>query len=118
MIRYMILFAPKEVTHYMITKNDLAAIDTYYFDVIGVKEYSIELRSKNTGHYWYLLERVYNGQRSFLIHHKHSVTKQYHPQKSRQFIYSCCDYIKDHDAFHLERVKKKKERKLKTNRTK
>ena len=49
----------------MITKNDLAAIDTYYFDVIGVKEYSIELRSKNTGHYWYLLERVYNGQRSF-----------------------------------------------------
>lgn len=94
----------------MITKNDIAAIDTYYFDVIGVKEYSIELRSKNTGHYWYLLERVYNGQRSFLIHHRHNTTKAYHPQKSRPYIYACCEYIKDHDAFHQEREKTKKEK--------
>lgn len=100
----------------MIDSNDLKAIDTEYFVVEGVKDYSIVLRSKNTGHYWYLLEQNYNGQRSFLIHHRHNTAKAYHLQKSRPFIHACCEYIKDHDAFHLERARKKKDRRLKRSR--
>ena len=91
----------------MINLNDLASIDTDYFEIKEIKEYSLVLRSKNTGHFWYLLEQVYNGNRSFLIHHKHSTTKAYHRQKSRPDICACCEYIRDHDTFHLERKKKK-----------
>lgn len=94
----------------MIDRNDLAVLDTDYFEIKEIKEYSLVLQSKNTGHYWYLLEQDYNGNRSFLIHHRHSTTKAYHTQKNRPCIYSCCEYIKDHDAFHLERKKKKEAR--------
>lgn len=94
----------------MIDNNDIASIDTEYFDIKEKRTYSLVLQSRNTGHYWYLLERVYNDHRSFLIYHKHVIAKAYHPQKSRPSISACCEYIKEHDSFHLERVKKKNER--------
>lgn len=96
----------------MIDSNDLAAINNYYFEVIGVKEYSLVLRSKNTGHYWYLLEQEYNGNRTFLIHHRHDASKPYHPQKNRPSIEACCEYIMSHDSFHLDRARKKEQRRL------
>ena len=91
----------------MIDSNDLAAIDAEYFDIKEIKEYTIVLQSKSTGHYWHLLEQEYNNKRSFLIHHKHSIAKPYHPQKNKPSISACCEYIKDHDAYHMERSKKK-----------
>ena len=94
----------------MIDNQDIESIDTEYFDIKEKRTYSLVLQSRNTGHYWYLLERVYNDHRSFLIYHKHDIAKAYHPQKSRPSISACCEYIKEHDAFHLERVKKKNER--------
>lgn len=97
----------------MIDSNDIAAIDTDYFEIKEIKDYSLVLQSKNTGHFWYLLEQDYNGNRSFLIHHRHNTTKAYHPQKSKPYIYACCEYIKDHDTFHLEREKKKESQRLK-----
>ena len=94
----------------MIDNDDIAAIDTKYFDINEQRSYSLTLQSRNTGHYWYLLERVYNSNRSFLIYHKHNIKDAYHSQKSGQNISVCCEYIKEHDAFHLERAKKKNER--------
>ena len=94
----------------MIDNNDIASIDTNYFDIKEKRTFSLVLQSKNTGHYWYLLERIYNGKQSFSIYHKHNVEDAYRPQKSRPSISACCEYIKEHDAFHLERVKKKNER--------
>ena len=94
----------------MIDNNDIASIDTEYFDIKEKRAYSLVLQSKNTGHYWYLLERIYNGKQSFSIYHKHNVGDAYHPQKSRPSISACCEYIKEHDTFHLERVKRKNER--------
>ena len=96
----------------MLERTDLQVIDKDYFDIIEAKDYSLVLRSKNTGHYWYLLEQEYNGNRSFLIHHKHNASKPYHPQKNRPSIEACCEYIMSHDAFHLDRVRKKDQRRL------
>ena len=101
----------------MIGRTDLSAIDTDYFSIIGIKEYTLVLRSRNTGHDWYLLEQVYNGHRTFLIHHRHDATKPYHPQTNRPTIEACCEYIKGHDAFHLERTRKKTLRRLRRIRT-
>lgn len=101
----------------MITKADISTIDRGYFDIIETREYFLVLRSKNTGHCWYLLEQEANGHRTFQIKHRHNKTAPYHPQKNKVNIAACCEYIKDHDAFHLERARKKKEHRSKRIRT-
>ena len=96
----------------MIKNTDLNNVKVGYFHIIEVKEYSLVLRSKNTGHYWYLLEQEANGHRTFKISHKHNLSDPYHVQRSKPTIDDCCEYIMSHDAFHLERIKKQKERRL------
>ena len=96
----------------MIDSTDLAAIDANYFDIIGTKDYLVVLRSRDTGHYWSLLEQEANGHRTFLISHKHNAADQFHSQKNKPSINACCEYIMDHDAFHLDRKRKQKESRL------
>ena len=93
----------------MIDKTDIDGVDIEYFDIIGKKEFGIVLRSRNTGHYWHLLEQVYNDCRTFQISHKHHTTDAFHLQKNRPTIEACCDYIKSHDAYHLKMMKKKED---------
>ena len=94
----------------MIDRMDIAAIDNEYFEIIGEKEYTLVLKSRNTGHYWCLLEQAYNGHRTFLISHRHSEKDPYHHQTNRPSVSVCCKYIQAHDAYHLERERKKTER--------
>lgn len=96
----------------MINQEDIIEIDREYFEIIGKKDFVLVLRSRNTGHYWSLLEQVYNGHRTFQICHKHKEAEPYHPQKNRPSIVSCCEYIRSHDAFYQEKEKRKKERRL------
>ena len=95
---------------FVIINTDLKRVESEYFDIIEVKEYSIVLRSKNTGHYWYLLEQEANGHRTFKISHKHNQPDAYHFHRNKPTINACCEYIKSHDAFHLERTMKRKRR--------
>lgn len=97
----------------MIDHNDIENIDTSYFDIIEIKDYGIALRSHITGHYWYLLEQEYNECRTFQIQHRHHASDPYHLQKNRPTIEACCDYIKSHDAYHLEKMKKKEQHRQK-----
>ena len=97
----------------MIDGNDIEEIDKNYFDIIGKKDYGIVLRSQCTGHYWYLLEQEYNQHRTFQIYHRHHASNPYHLQKNKPTIEDCCEYIKDHDEYHLKKLKKKEERRLK-----
>ncbi len=94
----------------MITSKDLRSIDRVYFDVIEVTPFYLVLRSKNTGHFWHLLEQDYRCFRSFKVFHKHHETDNYHPQTCKGSIGACCLYIKGHDAFHLKRTRWKKNR--------
>ena len=94
----------------MIEPVDLEAIDTEYFDIIVAKDYLVVLHSRITGHDWAMLERVANNHRTFVISHRHGPGRPYHTQKNRASIAACCDYIKDHDAFHLERERQKQEK--------
>lgn len=93
----------------MIELEELEAVDTGYFDIVNPREYSVVLHSKITGHDWYLLEQEYNGHRTFLISHRHDPSRPFHLQKNRPSIPACCEYIKDHDNFHLKRIKQKEE---------
>lgn len=96
----------------MIEPSDLAAIDRQYFEVIGNNDYGITLRSLNTLHEWHLLERIANDNRTFVISHRHRPSAPYHLQKTRPTVAACCDYIMDHDRYHLEKVRKQKEQRL------
>lgn len=96
----------------MIENTDVGTVDTDYFDIISARDYTIVLRSKCTGHYWHLLEQQANGHRTFSICHRHNPVDSYHPQTNRPSIAECCRYIIDHDAYHIERVRKQKERRL------
>ena len=98
---------------HMIAHNDIEDIDISYFDILEKKDYGIVLRSHATGHYWYLLEQVYNQHRSFQIYHKHNSTDPYHLQRNRPSITACCDYIRSHDSFHLRRLEKKEQHRQK-----
>ncbi len=93
----------------MIELKELLAIDTDWVEIICLREYSVVLHSRVTGHDWYLLEQEANGHRTFQISHRHEPSKPFHPQKNRPSIESCCEYIKDHDTFHLKRIKHKEE---------
>ena len=101
----------------MLGNTDIRLIDTGYFDIIDVKDFSLAIRSRITGHEWYLLEQECNGHRTFQIRHRHHGTDPYHPQKNRPTIESCCEYIMEHDAFHLERIQKKEQRRLRRFRS-
>ena len=97
----------------MIDKTDIYGIDRNYFDIIGEKDYGIVLRSQCTGHYWYLLEQEYNGHKSYQIYHRHHASNPYHLQKNRPTVEDCCEYIRSHDAYHLQKMKRKEERRQK-----
>lgn len=97
----------------MIVPSDLAAIDRQYFEVIGSNEYCITLRSRNTLHEWHLMERVANGNTAYVIRHRHGPSGPYHLQRTMPTVESCLDYIKNHDAYHLEKIRKQKELRLK-----
>ena len=94
----------------MIKNKELVSIDHAYFDILETTPFFIVLRSKNTGHYWHLLLQIRNGHQSFFISHKHHKTDSYHPQACRGSIKYSCQYIKEHDTFHLQRMQRKKKK--------
>ena len=96
----------------MIEPVDLVAIDSHYFDIIGTGDYNVTLRSWNTRHEWHILERIANGHRIFVISHRHKHSDPFHMQRTRSSIDACCAYIKDHDEYYLEKVRRQKERRL------
>ena len=94
----------------MLTADVLSVIDSNYFQIVDANEARIVIRSLSTGHYWCLLERIANGSRSFQIQHRHGNSGPYHVQRNMPSIEDCCDYIIDHDFFHLERERAKREK--------
>jgi hypothetical protein len=95
----------------MITSADISSIDTSYFEIVGVKDYTLTFRSANTGHYWALLERMANGHRTFLISHRHHEKDPYHFQKIRGSadggINAAIEYIMHHDEDYISRLREK-----------
>ena len=93
----------------MIGQADIIEIDRSYFEIVEKRDFVLVLRSLSTGHYWCLLEQIYNGCRTFQILHKHKEAEPYHPQKNRPSVLACCDYIKSHDAYQLRKEREKEE---------
>ena len=93
----------------MIEQPDIEIVDKEYFEIVEVKDFILVLRSKSTGHYWCLLEQMCNGHRTFRISHRHKKTSPYHFQRNKPSVAACCEYIKSHDAYQLEKERRKAE---------
>ena len=93
----------------MISNTDLSEINSEYFQIIDCNDARVVLRSRSTGHYRCLLEPHTNRCWSFQIQHRHGGSRPYHVQKQRPSIEACCEYIRSHDLFHLERERERKE---------
>ncbi len=101
---------------YLITPQDISEIDRDYFRRIEVTCYYVLLQSRCTGHYWYIRVNCTSNHRTNLfVYHKHHKQDAFHPQTTAPSIKKVCKYIKEHDAYHLKRVKAKR---VKTNRNK
>lgn len=96
----------------MINELDIQEIDERYFWIVTIEAYYVVIVSKNTGHYWQLLEQIANEHRTFMIRHKHNKPDPYHVQTNRSTLADCCKYIQSHDNYHMEKVRKRKERRI------
>ncbi len=76
-------------------------IDPKYFDIIGRSAFCVTIRSKNTGHYWHILNQDGNNYRSCTIYHRHDNHGSYHRHGHKSTLAKCIEDIKGHDQFQL-----------------
>lgn len=97
----------------MITKEELKKVESNYFEVLQAGAFAITLKSKNTNHYWHLIEREYPTFRHFIIYHKHNVSDAYHAQGTACDLAAAVSEIKSHDEFQMNVRKKVRKGKVK-----
>lgn len=85
----------------MFSQQQLSSIDRNYFDVIIADPYDVTLRSKNTGHYWYLHNTGVPAEDSCLLYHKHQSFHPYHQQRRETHFRSAIKTIRSHDDYQI-----------------
>ena len=85
-------------------------IDNRYFNVIDKSAFTVTLQSKNTQHYWHLLNRECRNHSIVIIYHNHHFGMDYHEQCHTRDLAQAIEFIRDHDKYQLTvRDVKKKE---------
>ena len=87
----------------MFSVEELACIDSEYFNLVVVDSADITIQSKNTGHYWYLHCTEYPVQESCLIFHKHKYKHPYHKHGKARSLGQAIKGIKKHDQWIIKR---------------
>lgn len=85
----------------MFDTSDIQKLDRSYFDIIVQADYDVMIRSKNTGHIWYIHSPGIRKEGECIIFHKH---KQFHPFHKHGKAYGLSQavwQIKKHDVFQL-----------------
>ena len=90
----------------MITTQEIRSINGY-FRIIGSNAFCITIQSRNTKHFWHIVEQQYNKCRSFSVSHKHNVHDTYHNHGHYKTLDLVVSEIKNHDAFQLRGRKNK-----------
>ncbi len=90
----------------MFDTNDYDQLDRDYFIVICIDAYDVTLRSRNTGHYWYLHLTESQVGSKVIVYHKHEWKKPYHFQKRVTTIRQAVRLIKDHDKWQIMQNKR------------
>lgn len=90
----------------MISQEELQMIDNQYFNVIQKSCFIISLQSKNTKHYWNIVEEEFPHFRHFKVYHKHNQSDEFHRHRDRGNLSLVLQDIIDHDIFQMKGRKK------------
>ena len=91
------IYYTKERTYYMFTQKQLNSVDRGYFAVFMASPFEVKVKSKNTRHYWRILD---NGK-SCTILHSHQGDSNYHDHARANSLTSALNSIKKHDTYQL-----------------
>jgi hypothetical protein len=90
----------------MFSKEELAIFNIPYFEIVSdiedrAADTLIEIKSKNTGHYWRLHKKknIPKGKRTVVIYHKHNITDEYHRHYEAYRIIQAICSIMEHDTY-------------------
>ena len=87
----------------MFTQKDLKGIDRSYFLVKTEGCYGVTLKSKCTGHCWYIENQDLGYFESCKIYHTHHEGTPMHEHGHGKTLYSCMRKIKSHDEYQLKK---------------
>lgn len=87
----------------MFTKKDIECIDLNYFEVLSAGCYSVAIKSRNTGHCWFILHQEYPKFKTCTIYHTHREGTPYHKHGHGRTLESCIHQIQSHDDYQLRK---------------
>jgi hypothetical protein len=89
----------------MFTQPEKRLINLSYFTLIRSNDIFIELRSKNTGHYWIIKKSISQTKYPILLYHKHSTKDVYYHLHNRFLrVKATLDEIYKHDDFVIRHM--------------
>lgn len=89
----------------MFDARDYECLDPNYFQIINVNEYDLTVKSRNTGHYWYLHNPEYPERGTVIIFHSHHADRtgriRYHLHGRANTLRQAVRSIRGHDRWHM-----------------
>ncbi len=87
----------------MFTRKEIESVDQSYFEVIIADGVAVELRSRNTGHYWRIRSEYDYSIMKYhcLVEHRHKRIYPYHIQCFTKDLRGAIIKIKKHDRFQM-----------------
>lgn len=85
----------------MFSQKDLRSIDRKYFHVLKANYFCMTLQSKNTLHYWHLIDQEYAKAKTIEILHRHRDTGEYHTHSHAPTFNQAIKSIQSHDQFQI-----------------
>ena len=87
----------------MFTKEEIASIDKTYFEIIRADGIAIELRSRNTSHFWRIRSEYDYATKKYhcVVEHRHKRIYPYHYQWMAIKLSSAMNKIMKHDRFYM-----------------
>ena len=80
--------------------TDISVVDDPYFEIIRKSDYSVEVRSVNSGDFWKITRSNYG---YFILRHRHPGNKDYHYQTALAAFQDCVLEIALHDEYMLRK---------------
>jgi hypothetical protein len=89
----------------MFDARDFECLDPKYFQIINMNEYDVTVKSRNTGHYWYLHNPEYPERGTVIIFHSHHADRigriRYHLHGRANTLRQAVRSIRGHDRWQM-----------------
>ncbi len=88
----------------MFNSQELSLVKIRYFSDFTYQNGVIEMRSKNTGHWWQIVKKDMPRSKMVIIRHRYPGVKKYHMQCHVHTFIKAVNMIIEHDKYILEKA--------------